>query len=124
MTIYDRAAATALRLLTKYGQTVTLRRITTGDYDPSTGSASQTTTDYTASAAKFDFDFRMSGMTFVPGTLIQSGDKQIFMSAHSLGITPAPGDQVIIGVDTWPVMGVKELKPADTAVLYEILGRK
>lgn len=124
MTIYDRAAASALRMLTKYGSSGTLRVVTVGEYDPNTGSAPTTENDYPVSVAKFDFDLRMSGTTFAPGTVIIGGDKQIFMAAQGLAVTPAPGNKIIIGSETWNVEGVKELKPAATPILYEILGRK
>lgn len=124
MTIYDRAAATALRLLTKYGVSATLRVTTTGDYDTETGSAPTTDADYAVAVAKFDFDLRLSGTTFTPGTMIQGGDKQIFIAAQGLTVTPQPGNKLIIGADTWNVEAAKELKPADISVLFEILARK
>lgn len=121
---YSKSAATALRLLTKFGRTVTLRKQTEGAYDPATSSATITTTDYTGHGALFDFNERQLGTTFAPGSTIQIGDKRLSLAPSGITVAPVPNDLLIFGSDTWSVINVKTLAPAGTVVMYELHLRK
>lgn len=68
MTIYDRAAATALRLLAKYGEDVTLRRLPVGVYDPATGTTPLigTGVGYTTNATGYAIG--ATAITLISGT--------------------------------------------------------
>jgi hypothetical protein len=112
---YAKSAATALRLLTKFGQPVTLRKQTAGAYDPATGTATITTSDTAGNAAILEFS---DGERYQAGTTIQEGDKKALLNAAA--VTPAPNDLLIAGSVTWTVLGVKTLAPAGTVVLYEL----
>lgn len=123
MTFYADLTADADSLLSEFGQSVTLTHITAGAYDPDTGSVTNTTTTQTGTGAVFDFGLHQSGAAFTAGSMIISGDKQLYLSA--VGITaPAAGDQLTIGSDVWSVVSVKTTAPAGTVVLYECQLRK
>jgi len=110
-------------ILAETGQPVTIRTVTTGAYDPSTGKPSTTSSDLPGTGAVFDFSLHLSGTAFLPGTLILAGDKQLLLSP--VGMTePQPGSFVIIGTKTWHVVATKTLAPAGIPVLYEVLLRK
>lgn len=121
---YTKSAATALRLLTKFGRTVTLRKQTAGAYDPATSSSTVTTTDYTGTGALFDFNERLLGTQFADGQTYQVGDKKLLLAPAGITTDPAPGDLLIFGSDTWTVLNIKTLEPAGTPVLYELHLRK
>lgn len=121
---YANTAATSLKLLTRFGRTVTLRRQVAGAYDPATGSATVTTTDYTGKGAIFDFDERRLGTVFAPGSTIQMGDKYLLLAPDGITVAPAPGDFLIFGSDTWNIVNKKSVEPAGIVVLYELHLRK
>lgn len=111
---YAKSAATALRLLTKFGQDVTLRNYTIGTYSTSSGANSVTTSDTTVKAAILEF---ASGQTEQGGTLIQVGDKKCLMQA---GTVPALEDHVIVGSKDYSILSIGEVNPAGTPVIYQI----
>jgi hypothetical protein len=121
---YTKPAATALKLLTKFGRSVTLRKQTAGAYDPATSGATVTNTDYTGTGALFDFNERILGTQFENGTSVQMGDKYLLLASSGITVAPVPNDLLIFGSDTWTVLNVKIIAPAGTAVLYELHLRK
>ena len=112
---YSRTADTALRLLQKFGRSVTLRHYTIGAYDAELGVAAQTSADTTRTAALFDFG---AGQTRGPGGLIQGGDKRILMDAS--GAAPALEDHIIVGSVTYTLKGVGEISPSGLPVIYDL----
>ena len=119
---YAKAAATALRLLTKRGKDVTLRTVTIGAYDPATSSAAETLTDVTRKAIFFDFDRINFGQNVRDGTQIQQGDRQCLMDAN--GDAPTPTSRIIDGETDYTIVDIKELNPAGTPVLYDLWVRR
>lgn len=124
MANYAKNAASALRAITKAGLAAVLRRSTPGTYDTETATTgAPTVTNYPCVAVSFDYELQSSGTRQADGTLIEVGDRQIYIPAAGLSITPANGDLVLVDGETWVVKNVKKLKPASTAILYEIQGR-
>lgn len=119
---YAKTAATALRLLTKFGQDVVLTREATGAYDPALSAAPATVTTETRKAAMFDYDRINFGETLQDGTRIQAGDRRCLMGAD--GSAPTTFDSVTAGGVKYPIKVVKTLSPAGTPVLYDMLIRK
>lgn len=116
---YAKAAATALRLLTRFGSAVTVTRVTPGAYDPETGTnGSGSTATWTPQGVRLDYSARE-----IDGTLILSGDQRVYMSAEP-GLDPQPGDTVTLGADVWRVVRSHTLAPAGVAVLLEVQVRK
>ena len=108
---YAATAATATRLLQRFGAAATLKRTTAGAYNPATGTSTPTETGLSTTAAVFDYPQR-----YVDGTLIRQGDKQAFCSP---GVVPKQGDVMAWqGVDYQVVM-VKPVSPAGVPVLFE-----
>lgn len=115
---YAKTAANADRLLKRFGASAVMTRVTSGEYDPNTGSVPTTTTTQDVTVAVFDFDAQMAGTTFDGQSLILSGDKQVFISA--VGVTSIkPGDTMPWDGGNYVVMAAKKLAPAGIAVLYE-----
>ena len=117
MSLYNDLALTADDLLAEFGQPVTIRH-TESTYDPSTGSSSQTVTDTVTVGAKFPY-----GDKAINGTLILSGDEQIYLSP--VGVSSlAVGDRVIFGADTYSIVRIKTIAPAGVAVVHELQVRR
>jgi len=121
---YDRMAATALRLIERFGQTITLRDTVPGEYDPVTGgSTPETTVDQPAQAILQDYALQQAGMSYAEGTVIQQGDKKILVAAQGL-TPPTLTTTVIADGATWTIVNIKEINPAGTPLVYEIQGRR
>lgn len=111
MTLYDRLAATALRLLQAYGASATLKASTAGTYDPATGSASVTVVSTAVSAAVFDYPAKL-----VDGTLIKTGDKKALIAASG---APAVGHALTWQGKDYQIVSLKTVSPAGQPVIYE-----
>lgn len=108
---YPNTAATATRLLQRFGAACVVKHATGTAYDPATGTMAPTYTSTPSTAAVFAMPQK-----YIDGTLILQGDKQAFC---------APGVEVVQGdVLTWQgkdytVVNVKPVSPAGVVVLYE-----
>lgn len=116
---YSGLAATALDLLTEFGQPVTVLQQGPQSMNTATGITAPTTTNSMSTyGALFDYIYRQYGNEVVKGAQIQSADKQLFMAA-----TPSPPqvqDKVVVGGNTWAIVNIKQINPAGTPVLYEL----
>lgn len=118
MSFYGDLALTADDLLKEFGQPVTIRTQTPGEYDPETGTSAITTVDTVGNGCVFDY-----GTNAIDGTMIVQGDKQLLLSPVGMA-TPANGSIAIIGDDQWNIVSVKTTAPAGVAVLFECQLRK
>ncbi len=95
---YAATAATADRLLKRFGTTLSFERDSEPEYDPGTGNAASTLLEWTAIAAILPaskgtieaFDVRLEN-----GTLIESKLRALLISAVSSVRMPVPGDRVL-----------------------------
>ncbi|WP_047301253.1 hypothetical protein [Pseudomonas fluorescens] len=113
---YDRMAATALRLITQYGQPVTLRETTTPEYDPDNPGGGDAVIEQTAQGILLDF----TGLEFQNDTLIVRGDKKLKVAALGMAWAPKPLIAAEVQGKAWTVINVKEINPAGTPLLYEL----
>ena len=114
---YLSLAATAQRLLQRFGSATTLTRSTPGEYDPDTAAAPITTAVQNVTAAVFPVEDR-----FVDGTLIFATDQQAYVSA--VGVTePKPGDVLAWNGADLTAVRCKNLGPSGVFVLYEMIVR-
>lgn len=120
---YARPAATALRMLKRYGAPVTLRRPGTGEYDPGTGTVDSEPTDYLGTGAKFGYEQRN-----IDGTKILQGDQQVYLAVQQDNgqamPRPKAGDLVLVGTEAWRVVTAEAIEPASVPVLYIVQVRK
>ena len=108
-----KARATALKLLNKFGKSVTLTMVTEGTYDPTTGdvSGSSTTTEIPKALIE-DFN----GVDYVSG-LVEKGDRKITIPAS--GYTePKPNDRFTVGSDVYTVVSVETMWSGEQAAIY------
>ncbi|MNL26978.1 hypothetical protein D3C87_1485420 [compost metagenome] len=118
MAFYDEMAVMALDMITEFGQPVTIRAITVGEYDPDAGSAPpDSTKEQTAQSILLDF----TGQEFQNNSLIKQGDKKLKIAAQGLEWVPDLLNKVIIQGRTWSIVPpLKEVSPAGTPILYEL----
>lgn len=115
---YSNSANTARKLLAKFGQSMTLVQDIIGDYDPLTGTASNTQVSTTDIGVILPYS---NGIHNAPDTLIKQGDANVLIN---IAVVPKPSDKFTIGADTWTIVNVKALDPSGVNVLYDIQIRK
>lgn len=117
MTFYSDLATDAHDLIKEFGQTMTLKRLTPGAYDPATGTVSNTTTTETATGVDIEYTSRE-----IDGTIILRGDKKLIFSKTGIG-TPKVDDTVTIGTVVYTLKNVQALSPGGTVVIYTCQAR-
>lgn len=123
---YDRMAATALRLIARFGSEQTLRDVTTGVYDAVDGkwTTPPGPIEQPAQLILLDYTLQESGLMYAEGSQIQKGDKKIIIAAKDLAWPPALTTKVDVDGVLWQIVNVKEANPAGTPLVYFCQGRK
>ena len=114
--LYTRLQATAQRLITKYGQSGTVKRGMPPD--PILG-GDGTVTPYPANLVPMTYDQR-----YIDGTTILANDRQIYISSVGLAIVPQVGDIVSAGgIDYHVVNADTNNYDGVTIVVFIVQGR-
>lgn len=120
MTALDKTLGkVATKVIAKYGSTITLKNITTGSYNPSTGSSATTTISTVTKAVVEDYKPHQ----LVEG-LILASDKKFTIAAAGIP-KPKAGDEIILKNITYvvPKDGVEEIWSGEEIAAYEVRGR-
>lgn len=119
MSFYTDLAIDADALLAEFGAEMTLTKTSTGAYNVATGSAAVTSTNYTAVAAKFDYEAKD-----IDGTKIKHGDQRVYMSALQTNgqamPEPTTDDRISVGGRSFAVVASRPISPAGTVVLHDV----
>ena len=122
---YDRMAATALRLIERFGQAATLSEVSAGEYDPVTGIDSEPVTlTQPGQVILLDFTEQEAGIINAAGSLVQQGDKKIMLAAKGLAWPPTMTNTILVDGLTWTIVNIKSTNPAGTPLVYELHGRR
>ena len=125
---YDRMAATALRLIERFGQTATLSDTPEpdpDDYDPVTGmGAAIMPVTQPGQVILLDYTMQEAGIINAAGSLVQQGDKKIMLAAKGLAWAPTMTTTILADGLTWTIINIKTTNPAGTPLLYELHGRR
>lgn len=111
---YAKPAATAQRLLERFGSALMLTRSTPAAYNPATGTATSTSADHAGFGVRLDYEQRE-----IDGTNIRRGDARIYV-APDLAVTPQTGDSITMGADVWQVVASRPLAPAGVVVIHDV----
>ena len=122
---YAKSAATASRLLEKFGQTVELKKSIPGTYDPVDGaSADPSETAATANAVLLDYSIQDSGARFADGSTVRIGDKDCIIEAGLFEVDESTYLTDSEGV-VWQLEKVRKLAPAgQPTVIYRANARR
>jgi hypothetical protein len=114
---YNRMAATASKLLAKFGSEVSVSRTTGGSVNPVTGAITPgATTTLKAQGIISEFDTKL-----VDGTAIRYGDRLLIIDNT---FEPLMTDRPLIGSQQWNIVSIEAKKPAGVAVVYMIHVRR
>lgn len=126
--IYDRAKALAARMLAPRssggkGLALTLTKITPGSYNPATGTSTNTSTNYSGSGLRQDYD-----LSDIDGSMIRQGDVKFLISPTLINGNdtpePAAGDSVTFDGSTYSVVSVSPWNYAGVSVGFSVQARK
>jgi hypothetical protein len=113
----------ARTLLGTFGGAATLRRPgADGSYDPATG-------QITGGSSAADYPCEVQLVEFresqIDGTLIKAADKKALVSSLRLGVDPVPqSDVLIVGDETWQILGDAPASSGTTPVLHTLHVRR
>lgn len=110
---YSELLATASQAIRDNGRPLTLRKVTTGAYDASTGAPATTNAD--TACYGLETSYKASA---IDGTRIQSGDVRMLLEASALAAEPAAGDILLDGAQERRIVNVDRVKPGTLTVLY------
>jgi hypothetical protein len=113
---YTQSQATADKLIKNFGRAISLKRIakTGSAYDPT---QAESLTDLQAAVVDYS-RFNMNE------TLIERGDKLVYVSAKANDAEPLKEDILVIDGEDFAIININALKPAGIVVYYEIQARK
>jgi hypothetical protein len=117
---YAKSAATADRLLKKFGQTGAIRRTSASGGDNPWDPESPTTIDHPCTLAILPINLQDAGKD-VGGTLIKASDKRILVSVEGLTITPTTTDHVVTAAGVYIIVKNSTLSPAGIPVIHDIV---
>ena len=113
---YDNLAATASRLIKKYGQTLYIVK-TSDSIDPVTG----VTTSATKPNIKVNGILQNYPDNLIDGTLIKSSDRLAVIDGT---VQPLIDDRMRIESQDWEIESIKTSNPAGTALVYFVQVRR
>lgn len=117
MGFYEGMAATASKLLTRFGKTITFKRTFGSSSGPVTGEEiAGVVTYYTPKGL-----FKQIDSKFIDGTRIKVGDKMLVVDNS---FEPTTTDIVPINSVDWHIEEITPIEPADTPLVYFVRIRK
>ena len=105
------------KILNKLGGNGTLRKITNGSYDTSTGSISESVSDTVIKG--FLEDIQKSEIN----DLIRQKDKKLTISANGLSSEVTPQDRIIIVGNEYQIIQVNKNEQNNEVITYELILR-
>ena len=117
MALADSLARVASNVLKQFGGDVTVRIVTAGSYNTTTGAITESESDTNVkgvvqAVAKSEVN-----------SLIEAQDKRLIVSAEELATAPGTKDRVVISSVVYQIISVNTVEQDNTAVTYELILR-
>ena len=106
--------AAAQRMLTKFGQPMTLTQVTSGAYSPATGAVATTETAHVGVGVALNYS-----QDLINGTSILQSDQLVYLNPQ-LGATPKAGDRLTFAGAVVNVIDSMPLAPAGIVLLHKV----
>jgi len=107
----------ASKVVSKFGGDVTVRIVTGGSYNTTTGAITESESDSTVKGVLSDVSLREVN------ELIQAGDKRLLIAAAAVSTAPETKDRVVISSVVHQIIQVNVTEQANTAIVYELILR-
>lgn len=103
----------AYDLCLRKGKDITLKRITTGAYNPATSSATQSSVNHSFKGMILNYTNRE-----IDGSLILRGDRKIVLAAKGATVVPVISDQISVDSEVLKVVDVRQIEETGVDVVY------
>ena len=117
MALVDSLKKASSKVISKFGGDVTIRYVSGGSYNTTTGAITESETDTTVSGILEDVNLREVN------ELIQAGDKRLTVAANDLATAPETKDRVVISGVVHQIIRVETTEQDNTAVIHELILR-
>jgi len=117
MALADSLARVATSVINAHGADVTIRFVTAGAYNPTTGTATETTSDTVTKGVVEGISNREVD------SLIKTTDKRLIISADEVATAPSTKDRVVIGLVEYEIIQVNTIDQDNTAITHEMILR-
>ena len=117
MALVDSLKKASSKVITKLGGDVTVRIVTAGSYNTTTGAISETESDTTIKGILEDVNLREVN------ELVQAGDKRLTVAADDLTTLPETKDRIVIGGVVHQIIRVETTEQDNTAITLELILR-
>tara|TARA_B100002051_G_C16738703_1_gene642907 strand:+ start:1636 stop:1992 length:357 start_codon:yes stop_codon:yes gene_type:complete len=117
MTLAKSLEKVASKVIAKFGGDVTIRYVTAGSYNTTTGGITETASDINIKGVFEDVNLREAN------ELIQAGDKRLTVAANDLATAPETKDRVVISSVVHQIVRVETTEQDNTAITYELVLR-
>lgn len=107
----------ANKVIGKLGGDVTVRIVTGGSYNTTTGAITESESDSTIKGVLSDVALREVN------ELVQAGDKRLMIAASAVTTAPETKDRIVIGSVVHQIIQVNTIEQANTAIAYELILR-
>ena len=117
MALADSLGKVATSVLKSLGADVTIRYVTSGTYNTTTGLSGETVSDTNVkgvveAVSKSEVN-----------SLIQAEDKRLIVSAEELATAPGTKDRVVISSVVYQIISVNTVEQDNTAITHELILR-
>lgn len=117
MSLAKSLKSVAGKVINKFGGDVTIRFVSAGAYNTTTGTVTESTSDTTVKGL-------IEGVTSTEiDELIKRTDKRLTVAANDLETVPAPKDRVVISSVEYQIITVNTQEQEGTALTYELILR-
>tara|TARA_B100000287_G_scaffold433439_1_gene495181 strand:+ start:1733 stop:2086 length:354 start_codon:yes stop_codon:yes gene_type:complete len=117
MSLANALKKAASKTLSKLGGDVTIRRVSTGSYNTTTGAITETTSDTTIKGALSNVSRSQVN------DLIESQDKILTISAGDLTFVPTTKDRVVISSVEFKIISISVNEQNNTPISFELVLR-
>ena len=107
----------AVTVMAKFGGDVTVRYVSAGSYNATTGAITETASDTNVKGVLEDVNVREVN------ELVQQGDKRLTVAAKDLPSAPETKDRVVISTVVHQIIRVETTEQDNTAITYELILR-
>jgi hypothetical protein len=114
MSIAKALEKVASKVIGKLGGDVTIRYVSAGAYNTTTGAITETISDTNIKGVLEDVNAREVN------ELVQAGDKKLTVAANDLATAPETKDRVVIGSVVHQIIRAETIEQDNTAVVYEL----
>ena len=117
MALVDSLKKVSSKVINKFGGDVTVRIVTAGSYNTTTGAITESESDTTIKGILEDVNLREVN------ELVQAGDKRLTVAADDLATAPETKDRIVIGSVVHQIIRVETTEQDNTAITFELILR-